>query len=138
MHSVDLLALILSLHFADAQLDEAPRNPLLRNPVLRTIYLIFFLLSMLFVLVPLWAIYYVPRFNRPRRSWTVKRCVRVRWSKRLCSLVARCEIDYLGRDLSKPLVSTPFLQYTLVHVRITLAEVTAAAEVLQRTSSVLA
>ncbi|KAL7424470.1 hypothetical protein Q5752_000154 [Cryptotrichosporon argae] len=30
-------------------------------------------------------------------------CLRVRWSRKVCGLVARCEIDYLGRDMDKQL-----------------------------------
>ncbi|WVF67244.1 hypothetical protein IAT40_001992 [Kwoniella sp. CBS 6097] len=70
-----------------------------RNPIFRRLYLIFFLLFGILILLPFWAILYVPRSNRPRKNWTVRRCLRVRWSRLLCGLVARCEIDYLGRDL---------------------------------------
>ena len=42
---------------------------------------------------------YLPRHNRPRKSWSLQRCLRVRWSRRLCGVVARCEMDYLGRNL---------------------------------------
>ncbi|OCF34193.1 endoplasmic reticulum protein [Kwoniella heveanensis BCC8398] len=71
-----------------------------RHPIFRRLYLISFLLFGILILLPAWAVYYVPRSNRPRQSWTVRRCLRVRWSRLLCGLVARCEIDYLGRDLS--------------------------------------
>ena len=81
-------------------LATAPRNALLRHPHFRRLYLIFFVLVSLLILLPAWTILYLPRRNRPRQSWTLQRCLRVRWSRRLCALVARCEIDYLGRDLN--------------------------------------
>lgn len=62
------------------------------------------MLTTLLFLLPLWSLLYLPRSNRPRRSWTLQRCLRVRWSRRLCGVVARCEIDYLGRDLNLDLV----------------------------------
>ncbi|WVQ94843.1 hypothetical protein IAU59_001926 [Kwoniella sp. CBS 9459] len=71
-----------------------------RHPIFRRLYLISFLLFGIFILLPSWTILYIPKSNRPRKSWTVQRCLRVRWSRLLCGLVARCEIDYLGRDLS--------------------------------------
>lgn len=86
------------------QSHHAPRNAFVRNALLRRAYLLLFVLCTLLVLVPLWTLLYLPRANRPRRSWTLKRCLRVRWSRRLCAVVARCEIDYLGRDLSVDLV----------------------------------
>ncbi|KAK8853339.1 hypothetical protein IAR55_004043 [Kwoniella newhampshirensis] len=79
---------------------NAPSNALVRNPFFRRIYLSFFVLVTLFVLLPIWTVIYLPKSNRPRASWTLERCLRVRWSRRLCGLVARCEIDYMGRDLS--------------------------------------
>lgn len=90
---------------AHHQLEDAPRNPLHTHRVFRKLYIAFFLLYGFFVLVPLWFLWYWPRFTRPRRSWTAQRCVRVRWSRRICAAVARCEIDWLGRDLSVQLVS---------------------------------
>lgn len=87
------------------QLANAPRNPLFRHPICRRIYLVFFVLISLFILLPAWTILYLPKSNRPRQSWTFERCLRVRWSRRLCGLVARCEIDYLGRDLNLDFVS---------------------------------
>lgn len=87
------------------QLASAPRNALLRHPFIRRIYLVFFLLGTLLLLLPAWTILYLPRRNRPRVSWTLQRCLRVRWSRRLCALVARCEIDYLGRDLNLDMVN---------------------------------
>ncbi|BEJ15156.1 hypothetical protein CspHIS471_0409230 [Cutaneotrichosporon sp. HIS471] len=81
-------------------LESAPRNPLHTHRIIRKLYIAFFFLYGFFVLVPLWFMWYWPRFTRPRRSWTAQRCVRVRWSRRICAVVARCEIDWLGRDLS--------------------------------------
>lgn len=57
------------------------------------------------VLVPLCAVKYIPRANRPIKSWDLKRCVQVRVSRQLCGAVAKFELDFLGRDLAKPLVS---------------------------------
>ncbi|WRT70092.1 uncharacterized protein IL334_007086 [Kwoniella shivajii] len=71
-----------------------------RHPFFRRLYLVFFLLTSLVILLPFWTLLYIPVENRPRRTWTLERCLRVRWSRRLCGLVARCEIDYLGRDLT--------------------------------------
>ena len=87
------------------QLASAPRNAVLRHPHLRRLYLIFFVVVSLLVLLPTWTLLYLPRRNRPRQSWTLQRCLRVRWSRRLCALVAKCEIDYLGRDLNLDFVS---------------------------------
>jgi hypothetical protein len=87
------------------QLAAAPRAAALRHPLFRRFYLIFFILLSLFVLVPAWSLLYIPRRYRPRETWTLQRCLRVRWSRRLCAVVARCEIDYLGRELSLDLVS---------------------------------
>ncbi|OXH26602.1 endoplasmic reticulum protein [Cryptococcus neoformans] len=85
-------------------LANAPRSLLYRHPILRRFYLVIFVLTTLLFLLPLWSLLYLPRSNRPRRSWTLQRCLRVRWSRRLCGVVARCEIDYLGRDLNLDLV----------------------------------
>ncbi|WVR09572.1 hypothetical protein IAU60_006641 [Kwoniella sp. DSM 27419] len=74
-----------------------------RHPFFRRIYLVCFLLFSIFLLLPFWAVYYLSRNNRPRQTWTVRRCLRVRWSRLLCGLVARCEVDYLGRDLNADL-----------------------------------
>ncbi|WWC72152.1 uncharacterized protein I206_106112 [Kwoniella pini CBS 10737] len=82
-------------------LANAVRSFPYRQPFFRRLYLIFFLLVSLLILLPAWSILYIPVQNRPRRQWTLKKCLRVRFSRRLCGLVARCEIDYLGRDLSK-------------------------------------
>lgn len=90
---------------AHHQLASAPRNPLHTHRIIRKLYIAFFFLYGFFVLVPLWFLWYWPRFTRPRRSWTAQRCVRIRWSRRVCAIVARCEIDWLGRDLSVQLVS---------------------------------
>jgi len=87
------------------QLASAPRNAVLRHPHFRRLYLIFFVVVSLLVLLPTWTLLYLPRRNRPRQSWTLQRCLRVRWSRRLCALVAKCEIDYLGRDLNLDFVS---------------------------------
>ncbi|ORY33389.1 Alpha/Beta hydrolase protein [Naematelia encephala] len=84
-------------------LASAPRCHLLRHSLLRRVYLVSFVFVTLFLLLPAWTLLYLPRSNRPRPSWTLKRCLRVRWSRRLCGVVARCEIDYLGRDLSRPI-----------------------------------
>ncbi|WVQ74372.1 hypothetical protein IAR50_003972 [Cryptococcus sp. DSM 104548] len=81
-------------------LSSAPSNPLYRHPLFRRIYLLFFVLSTLIFLLPLWTLIYLPKGARPRNSWSLTRCLRVRWGRRLCALVARCEIDYLGRDLA--------------------------------------
>jgi hypothetical protein len=89
--------------------EAAPRNPLHTHRIFRKLYIAFFFLFGIFVLVPLWFLWYWPRFTRPRRSWTAQRCVRVAWSRRICAIVARCEIDWLGRDLSVQLVSYCFL-----------------------------
>ncbi|WWD19768.1 hypothetical protein CI109_104232 [Kwoniella shandongensis] len=83
---------------------NAPSNVFLRHPLFRRIYLFFFVLTTIFILVPMWTIIYLLRGNRPRTSWTLERCLRVRFSRRLCGLVARCELDYLGRDLSVDLL----------------------------------
>lgn len=87
-----------------SQLAVAPRNVLHRNPLFRNLYLGFYVLTTLLILLPLWTILYIPRANRPRQGWSLKRSLRVRCSRRLCAVVARCEIDYLGRDLSVRLV----------------------------------
>ncbi|WWC95028.1 hypothetical protein V866_001880 [Kwoniella sp. B9012] len=79
---------------------NAARSFLYRHPFFRRLYLLAFLLVTLLILLPAWTIIYIPTKNRPRRNWTLKRCLRVRFSRRLCGLIARCEIDYLGRDLS--------------------------------------
>ncbi|WWC64742.1 uncharacterized protein I303_107353 [Kwoniella dejecticola CBS 10117] len=81
-------------------LANAVRSYPYRHPAFRRLYLIFFVLISLLVLLPTWSIWYIPISNRPRKQWTLNRCLRVRFSRRLCGLVARCEIDYLGRDLS--------------------------------------
>jgi hypothetical protein len=94
---------------AHVQTEAAPRNPLHTHRIFRKLYIAFFFLFGIFVLVPLWFLWYWPRFTRPRRSWTAQRCVRVAWSRRICAIVARCEIDWLGRDLSVQLVSYCFL-----------------------------
>ena len=56
-------------------------------------------------MVPVWALYYFPRSNRPFGAWPLQRCLRVRWSRHISTVVAKCEIDYLGRNLDVPLVS---------------------------------
>lgn len=96
--------LLGSRHIAQVQLAAAPRTIYLRHPHLRRIYLTFFILVALLVLVPCWSAWYAYRPHRPRRSWSVQRCVRVRWSRLLCGLVARCEIDHLGRNLGVEMV----------------------------------
>ena len=85
----------------------APRNALFRHPFLRKIYLVLFIFFSLFVLLPFWTLEALPRSRRPRQTWSLQRCLRVRWSRHLCALIARCEIDYLGRDLSVDIVSHP-------------------------------
>jgi hypothetical protein len=94
------------------QLSKAPRNRLVRQPILRQLYLILFLVFTLLILLPSWTLYYLPRSRRPRQSWSLQRCLRVRWSRHLCGLIARCEIDYLGRDLSVEMVSMRVSIYT--------------------------
>ncbi|KAK6909261.1 hypothetical protein I203_103278 [Kwoniella mangroviensis CBS 8507] len=79
---------------------NAVRSSPYRHPFFRRLYLVTFLLVTLLILLPAWTIIYIPTRNRPRGNWTLKRCLRVRFSRRLCGLIARCEIDYLGRDLS--------------------------------------
>lgn len=93
------------VHHANIQLEQAPRNPLWRSPLFRRLYLLFFVLFSLLVLVPAWTVYYFPRSQRPFPSWPLQRCLRVRWSRHLSTVVAKCEIDYLGRNLDVPLVS---------------------------------
>lgn len=97
---------------ADLQLRAAPRNTLARHPIYRRVYLIVFVCLTLLVLVPIWALLHLPKSRRPRRTWTLQRCLRVRWSRSLCAVVARCEIDYLGRNLSERPVS-PLLRTAL-------------------------
>ncbi len=89
------------------QLANSPRDIPLRHPIFRRIYLVFFVFISLFFLMPFWCIIYLPRSNRPRPNWTLQRCLRVRWSRRLCGVVARCEVDYLGRDLDIDMVCAP-------------------------------
>lgn len=87
-----------------AQLSNAPRSRLARHPKVRGIVMIASLLKTLLLWLPLWALQYSLKRNRPRRNWNLGRCLRVRWSRSLCELVAKCELDTLGRDLSKDLV----------------------------------
>ncbi|EJT45302.1 endoplasmic reticulum protein [Trichosporon asahii var. asahii CBS 2479] len=84
-------------------LEQAPRNPLWRSSLFRRLYLLCFVLFSLLVLVPVWALYYFPRSNRPFGAWPLQRCLRVRWSRHISTVVAKCEIDYLGRNLDVPL-----------------------------------
>ena len=91
-------------HTYHHQLAGAPRNALLRHRFFRRVYLIYYVLTTLLILVPIWAVFYLNQSNRPRRNWTLERCLRVRVSRRFCQVVARCEIDYLGRNLDLDLV----------------------------------
>ena len=90
---------------------EAPRSKLLRLPITRSIYIALFLLYTYLILVPTWTLYYLRRSNRPRQSWDLKTAVIVRRKRRICGLVASCEIDWLGRDLAVDPVSavSPYL-----------------------------
>ncbi|OBZ68272.1 Esterase [Grifola frondosa] len=48
----------------------------LRQP-LKTIYLFYELVATVFVRIPFWVVIYTPRAFRPRRSWTLKKCLTV-------------------------------------------------------------
>ncbi|KAI0075878.1 alpha/beta-hydrolase [Panus rudis PR-1116 ss-1] len=49
----------------------------LREQPVRTIYIVASILLLLFVRVPYWSIYYIPKSLRPRPSWPLFRCVAV-------------------------------------------------------------
>ncbi|KAI9062712.1 alpha/beta-hydrolase [Trametes sanguinea] len=59
---------------------------LLDHQPFKALYIAYFATSLVLVKLPLWTVYYLPRLNRPRRSWTVKRCLIVRLIKELFTM----------------------------------------------------
>ncbi|CDO76299.1 hypothetical protein BN946_scf184917.g15 [Trametes cinnabarina] len=66
---------------------------LLEYQPLKACYLIYFATSLILVKLPLWTIYYIPRSTRPRRSWTVKRCLIVRVIKELFGMKVDLKLE---------------------------------------------
>jgi hypothetical protein len=66
------------------------------------LYLLYFLIPLLFLKVPFWFIYYSRRANRPRRSWTTTRTVRVRITREAITLPQKVGITD-KRDLTEEL-----------------------------------
>lgn len=63
-------------------------NSLTRRQPFSTIYVAYFLGKLLFH-IPLWFIFYLPRANRPRTTWTISRCIYVRGLRYLVSLPSK-------------------------------------------------
>ncbi|EIW51692.1 alpha/beta-hydrolase [Trametes versicolor FP-101664 SS1] len=61
-------------------------QPLLRRQPFKGAYLAYLVLSTLFVRVPLWYIWFLPRSNRPKASWPLSRCIRVMLMRELTGL----------------------------------------------------
>ncbi|KAI0642426.1 alpha/beta-hydrolase [Trametes meyenii] len=52
----------------------------------KSLYLGYFVLSLVLIKVPLWTLAYIPRSRRPRPAWTIKRSIIVRTAKELFDL----------------------------------------------------
>lgn len=83
----------------------APRDVFAREPVFRHFYLLLFAIHAIFFVVPMSTIKYIRPQNRPVKDWSLRRCLRVRISRQVCGAVAKFELDFLGRDLSRTMVS---------------------------------
>ena len=73
--------------------------PLLHRQPFKTIYLLGFLSTMVFIQLPYWLIYYSWRPNRPRKSWTLHRTISVRIVRNLTRLPFTAGLR-TNRDLS--------------------------------------
>ncbi|KAH9893199.1 alpha/beta-hydrolase [Cubamyces lactineus] len=51
---------------------------ILNRQPLKALYLVYVATSLVFVKLPFWTLYYLPRSTRPRRAWTLKRTLIVR------------------------------------------------------------
>ncbi|CAL1708227.1 unnamed protein product [Somion occarium] len=58
----------------------------LKRQPLKALYLTFALPVTLLVRLPFWCVYYLPRFNRPRRSWKWWQCIQVNLIRTLADL----------------------------------------------------
>ncbi|KAI0753228.1 alpha/beta-hydrolase [Daedaleopsis nitida] len=76
-------------------------RPIDRQPW-KTLYLIRFFATLLFVKLPLWLIWYSIPWHRPRSSWTIKRAIIVRTIKELFTL----EVS-IGDDARDPTREVP-------------------------------
>ena len=72
---------------------------LLRQPF-KTFYLLGFAVTTLCIRLPWWTIYYSWRPNRPRKTWSLGRTIRVQILRKITRLVMRAGIVSDGRDLS--------------------------------------
>ncbi|KAI0647120.1 alpha/beta-hydrolase [Trametes meyenii] len=61
------------------------------------LYLVYIILVTLFFRVPIWSIRFLLRTNRPRRSWSLSRCIRVMTYRELTSVPVK-----LGLNASRP------------------------------------
>ncbi|KAI0374968.1 alpha/beta-hydrolase [Pilatotrama ljubarskyi] len=75
-------------------------QPLLRRQPFKGLYLAYFVFSTLLVRVPLWFIWFLPRSNRPRATWSIMRCIRVMNLRMLMGLPIKLGLKS-SRDIPK-------------------------------------
>ena len=63
--------------------DSVLTDPLTRKQPWRTLYLMYQVITTIFLRLPLWVIYYALPSNRPKSTWTLKRAVMIRAVKLL-------------------------------------------------------
>ncbi|OJT03316.1 Esterase [Trametes pubescens] len=68
-------------------------SPILNRQPFKGLYLAYFSLSFL-VKIPAWTIWYIPRSNRSRRSWSIKRSLIVRTAQEMFS----CKVDLTAEN----------------------------------------
>ncbi|KAF7790477.1 hypothetical protein EIP86_001432 [Pleurotus ostreatoroseus] len=63
--------------------DSVLTDPLTRKQPWRTLYLLYQVITTIFLRLPLWVVYYALPSNRPKSTWTLKRAVMIRAVKLL-------------------------------------------------------
>ncbi|GAA99086.1 uncharacterized protein L969DRAFT_94268 [Mixia osmundae IAM 14324] len=73
-------------------------STLLARQPFKAIVLIYYITSSLFVCAPAWALWYLPRSNRPRRSWSLAHLLMTKLIFRISAGVVRTRVAMQARD----------------------------------------
>lgn len=89
----------------DPQVGTGSQGPKWGKQPWKTIYLVYEAISMTFVRIPLWVLLAIPRSNRPRPSWTIKRTLSIK--------LLRYYLGELSTKIGR-LDSKPIANYTAI------------------------
>ncbi|KAF8590745.1 alpha/beta-hydrolase [Ramaria rubella] len=72
--------------------------PLLHHQPFKLVYLVYYVAKTLFVKIPIWILISIPRSQRPRRNWSIGRCLRIYMLRTVMQLPVKLNLK-VKRDL---------------------------------------